>query len=63
MRALQCGKPELTLAAAWQLALAMGGTPSIELTADRKLHLLLSLPLETGLGESVKCRRDCSVLP
>ena len=62
IRALQCGKPELTLAAAWQLALAMGGTPSIEMTADRKLHVQLSLPLETRLGESAKCRQDCLVL-
>jgi hypothetical protein len=37
--------PELALAAAWQLALALGGSPSIETDADRKVRVQISLPL------------------
>ena len=37
--------PELSLASAWQLALALGGSPFIETTADRKLRVQISLPL------------------
>jgi len=35
----------LALAAAWQLALALGGSPFIETTADRKVRVQISLPL------------------
>jgi len=45
LRTSRSGGPELTLAAAWQLALALGGNPSIEATADRKVRVQISLPL------------------
>jgi hypothetical protein len=35
----------LALAAAWQLALALGGRPFIEATADQKVRVRISLPL------------------
>ena len=47
LRAARCGESELALASAWQLALALGGDPSIE-TMDGKVHLKISLPLETS---------------
>jgi len=46
LRTLRCGGPELALASAWQLALALGGSPSIEITTDRKVRVAISLPLQ-----------------
>jgi chromosome segregation ATPase len=49
------GGPELALASAWQLALAMGGSQSIESMADGKIQLQVSLPLlavASGASES-----------
>jgi hypothetical protein len=40
--------PELTLMSAWQLALALGGSPSVETTADRKVRVQVSLPLRAA---------------
>jgi hypothetical protein len=37
--------PELALAAAWQLALALGARPVLETTAEGKLRVQLSVPL------------------
>ncbi|MCX6923980.1 MAG: hypothetical protein NT154_12345, partial [Verrucomicrobia bacterium] len=45
LRTIRCGSPELALASAWQLALALGGNPSIETTADHMVHVEISLPL------------------
>jgi hypothetical protein len=45
LRTVRCGGAELALAAAWQLALALGGSPFIETTADRKVRVQISLPL------------------
>jgi chromosome segregation ATPase len=45
LRAVRCGGPELALSSAWQLALALGGIPSIETTADGKVRVQISLPL------------------
>jgi len=45
LRTVRCGGPELALTAAWQLALAMGGRPFIETTADRNVRVQISLPL------------------
>ena len=45
----RCEGPELALKSAWQLALALGGSPSIERTADQKVRLQISLPLVAGL--------------
>ncbi len=45
---LRCGRPELELATAWQLALALGGAPRIESGPDRKLRVQISLPLTTA---------------
>jgi hypothetical protein len=47
--AIQHGESELTLTSAWQLALAMGGNPVIEKTADRKVRVQVSLPLQAHL--------------
>jgi chromosome segregation ATPase len=44
--AIQHEESELTLTSAWQLALAMGGYPVIETTADRKVRVRISLPLQ-----------------
>jgi hypothetical protein len=44
-RTLACGGAELTLCSAWQLAFALGGSPTIETTADNKVRLQISLPL------------------
>jgi len=41
----RCAASELTLKAAWQLALAMGATPSIETMADGKVRVQILLPL------------------
>ena len=45
LQTLRCEGPELALASAWQLALALEGTPTIETTEDRKLRVQISLPL------------------
>jgi hypothetical protein len=37
--------PELALKSAWQLARALSGGPCIESTTDRKVRVLISLPL------------------
>jgi hypothetical protein len=47
LRTLRCGGPELELTSAWQLALAMGGVPSIEAVTDGKVLLQIALPLES----------------
>ncbi len=39
------GGPKLALSAAWPLTLALGGSPSIETTTDRKVRVQISLPL------------------
>jgi hypothetical protein len=41
----QSGATEVTIRSAWQLALALGGSPTIETTLDGKLHVQISLPL------------------
>jgi DNA-binding response OmpR family regulator len=46
LRIVRCGGPELALASAWQLALALGGSPSIEITKDRQVRVAISLPLQ-----------------
>jgi chromosome segregation ATPase len=46
LRTLRCGGPELELTSAWQLALAMGGVPSIEAVTDGKVLVQIALPLE-----------------
>ena len=46
LRVVQHGGPELALSAAWQLALALGGSPLIERTANQKVHVQVSLPLQ-----------------
>ena len=38
-------EPELTLAAAWQLALAMGSTASLDATEDGKLRTCIAVPM------------------
>ncbi len=45
LRVLRRGGAELALATAWQLAVALGGSPSIETTADQKLHVQVALSL------------------
>jgi chromosome segregation ATPase len=50
LHALRSEGPELALATAWQLAVAMGGTPSIDTTADREVRVSISLPLPAGSG-------------
>jgi len=45
LRPAQSGGPELALASAWQLASAMGGSQTIETTADGKVFVQISLPL------------------
>ena len=45
LQTLRSKGPELALASAWQLALALGGSPFIETTADRKVRVQISLPL------------------
>ena len=67
LRTVRCAGPELALTSAWQLALALGGSPSIETMADRKVRVQISLPLlatpslisenETGQG-SVETHRE-----
>jgi hypothetical protein len=41
----RCAAPELTLKAGWQLAVAMGATPSIDTVADGKVRVQVCLPL------------------
>jgi len=41
----RCAPSELTLKAAWQLAVAMGATTSIDTAADGKVRVQISLPL------------------
>jgi len=48
LQTVRCAGPELVLASAWQLALALGGSPFIETTADRKVRVQISLPLQTA---------------
>jgi hypothetical protein len=45
LRTLRSGGPELALASAWQLALALGGRTFIEATADQKVCVRILLPL------------------
>ena len=45
LRTVRCGGPELALTSAWQLALALGGSPRIETITDRKVRVQISLPL------------------
>src|SRR5262249_14806948 len=45
LRAVRHGGQKLALSAAWQLALALGGHPSIRTTTDRKVRVKISLPL------------------
>jgi hypothetical protein len=45
LRAVRHGGQKLALSAAWQLALALGGNPSIETTDDRRVRVQISLPL------------------
>jgi chromosome segregation ATPase len=45
LRAVRRRGSELTLSAAWQLALALGASSSIETTADQKVRVQISLPL------------------
>jgi chromosome segregation ATPase len=52
LRTVRHGGPELALASAWQLALAMGGTPTIETTTDRKVRVQVLLPLMTAASLS-----------
>jgi len=40
--------PELALASAWQLSMALGGNPSIETAPEQKVCVKISLPLLTG---------------
>jgi hypothetical protein len=37
--------PELALSSAWQLAVALGGSPSVEAIADRNVRVSISLPI------------------
>jgi chromosome segregation ATPase len=46
----RCSGPELALSSAWQLALAMGGSPAIEAAADRKVRVQISIPLAEPLA-------------
>jgi hypothetical protein len=39
---------ELTLAAAWQLAFALGGCPRLETTVDHKVQVQVALPLQVA---------------
>jgi len=50
LRAVRRGGSKLALSAAWQLALALGGSPSIETTAERKVRVLIPLPLLVTLS-------------
>jgi hypothetical protein len=45
LRAVRTDDAELSLASAWQLALALGGSPTIEATSDGKVRMQISLPL------------------
>src|SRR5262249_886909 len=40
--------PQLAFASGWQLALGLGGRPSIESAADQKVHVKILLPLPSG---------------
>jgi hypothetical protein len=42
----RCAGPELALKSAWQLAVAMGATPSIESVSDGKVRVKILLPLD-----------------
>jgi hypothetical protein len=44
----QCNGSELVLMSAWQLALALGASPSLETMPERKVNLEISLPLRTS---------------
>jgi hypothetical protein len=46
---MQGSESELAFASAWQLALALGGDPVIESTADEAILLRVSIPLEVTL--------------
>jgi len=50
LRTVRCGEPELKLTSAWQLGLALGGSPSIEPNADRKVRVEVSIPLLASLS-------------
>jgi hypothetical protein len=50
LRAVRRGGAKLALSSAWQLALALGGNPSIETTAERKVRVLIPLPLLVTLS-------------
>jgi hypothetical protein len=46
----RAGGAELTLTSAWQLVLALGGSPCIETTADQKVRVQISLPLQATVS-------------
>jgi hypothetical protein len=45
LRTLNCGEPELAFSSVWQLAVALGASPTIKVTADGKLQIEMALPL------------------
>jgi hypothetical protein len=76
LRSVRCGGPELGLTGAWQLALAMGGRPSVLITGEQKVGVEISLPLpanaavssENGIGLAVigtngECGRTSDSVP
>jgi DNA repair exonuclease SbcCD ATPase subunit len=44
------GQPQLAFASVWQLALGLGGRPSVETAADQKVHVKIMLPLQPALS-------------
>jgi len=42
--------PETALGSAWQLAMALGGSPTIEDAGDRKVRVKVLLSLERGVS-------------
>jgi hypothetical protein len=45
---LRRARPELTLSSGWQLALALGGSPTIETVGDGEVRVQISVPLQTS---------------